>query len=175
MKRCSADRSLNEDARQPGLERTLLLIKPDAIQRGLIGEIISRIEHKGLKFVGFKMMRLADDLLTEHYSHIRHQPFFSKLVAFMKSTPVIACCVEGLDAVATLRGITGITKSREAQPGTIRGDLGMSIQTNLVHTSESIEVAEKEVRRFFNDGDLFEYPHLLSSVIYSDDERLGIL
>jgi len=153
------------------MEKTLLIIKPDAIQRGLIGEIIDRVEKKGLKFSAIKMIQLNDSILSEHYSHINTEPFFRKIVEFMKSTPVIACCVEGLDAVETLRNITGITKAREAKPGTIRGDFGMSIQTNLVHTSDSKETAQEEITRFFNESDIFNYGQALLSFIYSEDER----
>ncbi len=153
------------------MEKTLLLIKPDAIQRGLIGEIISRIEKKGLKFSAMKMIQLSDKLLVEHYFHISKKTFFGNIAEFMKSTPVIACCIEGLDAIETLRNLSGITKSREAQPGTIRGDLAMSIQTNLIHTSDSAEAAVEEVNRFFSPEDIFEYEHYLAPFIYSVDER----
>lgn len=153
------------------MEQTLLLIKPDAIQRGLIGEIISRVERKGLKFTAFKMIQLDDKILSEHYSHINTKPFFGGIVEFMKSTPVIACCVEGLDAVETLRNISGITKSRAAQPGTIRGDLGMSIQANLIHSSDSKEAAEEELKRFFKQEEIFDYPQHLLPFIYNEDER----
>ena len=153
------------------MEKTLLLIKPDAIQRGLTGEIISRVEKKGLKITAIKMIQLTDKILTEHYSHISTKPFFGKIVEFMKSAPVIACCVEGLDAVDTLRNITGVTKSREAQPGTIRGDFGMSIQANLVHSSDSKEAAKDELNRFFTKADIFEYEQHLAPFIYSPDER----
>ena len=153
------------------MEQTLLLIKPDAIQRGLIGEIISRVEKKGLKFSAFKMIQLDDKILSEHYSHINTKPFFGMIVEFMKLTPVIACCVEGLDAVETLRNISGITKSRAAQPGTIRGDLGMSIQANLIHSSDSKEAAEEELRRFFKKEDIFDYTQHLLPYIYNEDER----
>lgn len=153
------------------MEQTLLLIKPDAIQRGLIGEIISRVEKKGLKFSAFKMIQLDDKILSDHYSHINTKPFFGKIVEFMKSTPVIACCVEGLDAVETLRNISGITKSRAAQPGTIRGDLAMSIQANLIHSSDSKEAAEEELKRFFKQGEIFDYPQHLLPFIYNEDER----
>ncbi|NWJ53060.1 MAG: nucleoside-diphosphate kinase [Bacteroidetes bacterium] len=153
------------------MEQTLLLIKPDAIQRGLIGEIIRRIEQKGLKFSAFKMIQLDDKILSEHYSHINAMPFFGKIVEFMKLTPVIACCVEGLDAVETLRTMSGITKARGAQPGTIRGDLGMSIQTNLIHTSDSKEAAVEELKRFFNKEEIFTYNQHLLPFIYSEDER----
>jgi nucleoside-diphosphate kinase len=153
------------------MEKTLLLIKPDAIQRGLIGEIIRRVEKKGLKFSALKMMQLDDNTLSEHYSHLRTKPFMGRIVEFMKSTPVIACCVEGLDAVETLRTITGVTKARAAQPGTIRGDLGMSIQANLIHSSESNEAAEEEIKRFFKQDELFDYTQHLLPYIYSEKER----
>lgn len=152
------------------MERTLILIKPDAIQRGLIGRIITRFEEKGLKPVGIKFLKLTDALLNEHYSHLADKPFFGGIRRFMQLTPVIAICLEGLDCVETVRNLCGITKSREAAPGTIRGDLAMSIQANLVHASDSIETAEKEVARFFDTSELFEYQSALTATIYSEDE-----
>jgi len=152
------------------MERTLILIKPDAIQRGLIGSIITRFEQKGLKVVGIKLLNLTDALLNDHYSHLADKPFFAGIRRFMQLTPVVAICLEGLDCVDTVRGICGITKSRAAAPGTIRGDWAMSIQANLVHASDSIETAGKEVARFFNDSELLEYTSALTSTIYSEDE-----
>lgn len=152
------------------MERTLILIKPDAIQRGLIGKIITRFEEKGLKPVGIKFLKLTDALLSEHYSHLADKPFFGGIRRFMQLTPVIAICLEGLDCVETVRNLCGITKSREAAPGTIRGDWAMSIQANLVHASDSVETAEKEVARFFDPSELFEYQSALTSTIYSEDE-----
>src|SRR5215468_4262545 len=152
------------------VERTLVLIKPDAIQRGLIGRIIGRFEDKGLKVVGLKLMNLGEQLLNEHYAHLADKPFFPGTRAFMQSTPVVAMCLEGLDSVETVRRLCGITKSREAQPGTIRGDLAMSVQANLVHASDSLETAKKEVARFFADSELYEYQSLLTRLVYSDDE-----
>ena len=152
------------------MEKTLILIKPDAIQRGLIGNIITRFEQKGLKLVGMKFLKLSDSLLNEHYSHLADKPFFSGIRRFMQLTPVIAICLEGLDCVDTARALCGITKSREAAPGTIRGDWAMSIQANLVHASDSIETAGKEVARFFDPSELFEYQSALTSTIYSEDE-----
>ena len=152
------------------MEQTLLIIKPDAIQRGLIGEIIRRIEKKGFKFTGFKMIQLDDKILSEHYSHLSTKSYFGRIVEFMKSAPVIACCVEGLDAVETLRIITGTTKASAAQPGTIRGDLGMSIQNNLIHSSESKEAAVEEVKRFFKEEEIFNYNQHLLPFIYNVDE-----
>jgi len=152
------------------VQRTLVLIKPDAVQRGLIGTIISRFENKGLKLVGMKLMSLGEQLLNEHYAHLADKPFFPGTRAFMRSTPVVAICLEGLDSVETVRRLCGITKSREAQPGTIRGDLAMSVQANLVHASDSEETARREVERFFNDGELFQYDSALTPTVYSSDE-----
>ena len=152
------------------MERTLVLIKPDAIQRGLAGQIIARFEQKGLKLIGIKLMRLNDELLNEHYSHLLDKPFFGGTKRFMQSTPVVAICWEGLDAVETVRRLCGITKAREAAPGTIRGDLAMSVQANLVHASDSLETAKLEVARFFADAELFEYDSVAQPAIYSEDE-----
>src|SRR5579859_4666181 len=131
------------------VERSLVLLKPDAVQRGLLGTIISRLENKGLKLVGVKMMQLDEAILANHYSHLTDKPFYPDIAAFMRLTPVVAICAEGLDCVDTLRRVCGITKAREADPGTIRGDLAMSIQANLIHASDSVESAEQEVERFF--------------------------
>jgi nucleoside-diphosphate kinase len=152
------------------MERTLVLIKPDAIQRALIGKIITRFEEKGLRLVGIKFVKLSDSLLNEHYSHHADKPYFGGIRRFMQSTPVVAICLEGLDGVETVRRLCGITKSREAAAGTIRGDWAMSIQANLVHASDSVETAGKEVPRFFDVSELFEYQSALTSAIYSEDE-----
>jgi nucleoside-diphosphate kinase len=152
------------------MERTLILIKPDAIQRGLIGRVITRFEDKGLKVVGIRFLKLTDELCAEHYSHLADKPFFPAIRRFMQQTPVIALCLEGLDCVETVRLLCGITKARAAAPGTIRGDWAMSIQANLVHASDSPETAIKEVSRFFKDSELFEYESARTSTIYSEDE-----
>ena len=152
------------------MERTLILIKPDAIQRGLIGRIIARFEEKGLKLIGIKLLKLTDELCAEHYSHLADKPFFPGIKRFMQQTPVIALCLEGLECVETVRSLCGITKAREAAPGTIRGDWAMSIQANLVHASDSIETAEKEVERFFTASELFDYETARTQTIYAADE-----
>jgi nucleoside-diphosphate kinase len=152
------------------MERTLILIKPDAIQRGLIGSVIARFEDKGLKVVGIKFLRLNDELCAEHYSHLADKPFFPAIRRFMQQTPVVALCLEGLDCVETVRSLCGITKARAAAPGTIRGDWAMSIQANLVHASDSLETANKEIVRFFDDAELFEYNSARTPTIYSEDE-----
>jgi nucleoside-diphosphate kinase len=153
------------------MERTLVLLKPDAVQRGLLGEITARFERKGLKVVGMKMMQLTDELLDEHYSHLNHLPFFGDIKKFMMLAPVVAVCLEGVDAIDTVRRLCGVTLAREADPGTIRGDLGMSIQANLVHASDSADTASREVPRFFRDDELFQYDWLHLPYTYTAKER----
>ena len=153
------------------MERTLVLIKPDAIQRDLIGDIIRQFERKGLKLVGIKMMTLSNDLLEEHYSHLRGRDFFTEVKTFMRITPISACCWEGVDCVNTVRLLCGITKAREAEPGTIRGELAMSVQANLVHASDSLETAGVEIERFFKPEELFDYEDVLQPFIYSSREQ----
>lgn len=153
------------------MERTLILIKPDAIQRGLVGEISSRFERKGLKLVGMKMMSLDEAVLREHYAHIADKPFFPGVAKFMQSTPVIAMCWEGLQVVDAVRKITGITKAREAEAGSIRGDLAMSVSCNVIHASDTVENAEIEVKRFFKDDEIFQYDKSEYMHVYGEDER----
>lgn len=151
-------------------EKTVVLVKPDAIQRGLIGEIITRFEKKGLKLVGAKMMTLDEAVLREHYAHLADKPFFPGLSEFMRSTPVIAMCWEGLEVVDAVRKITGITKSRQAEAGSIRGDFAMSVSCNVIHASDTVENAEKEVKRFFKGDELFEYDKSEYMHVYAEDE-----
>lgn len=153
------------------MERTLILIKPDALARGLAGEVLGRFEKKGLKIAGMKMIQLDDDLLEEHYSHLADKPFFPTIAEFMSRAPVLALCLEGLEAVDVCRKLCGVTNSRSAEPGTIRGDLGISMQCNLVHASDSVKTAKAEVDRFFGDGELFEYEPALIRYQYAADER----
>ena len=152
-------------------EKTLVLIKPDAIQRGLVGQIASRFELKGLKIVGMKMMGLDEAVLREHYAHIADKPFFPGVAKFMQSSPVIAMCVEGLDVVNAVRKITGITKAREAEAGSIRGDFAMSVSCNVIHASDGVEAAEAEVKRFFKPDEIFEYEKSEYMHVYGEDER----
>ena len=149
-------------------EKSLIIIKPDAIQRNLVGTIISRFEQKGLKIVGMKMMHLTDVLLNEHYSHIADKPFFPRIQKFMKSAPVIVVALSGVGAVAAIRTIVGPTKAFEAAAGTIRGDLAMSMQSNVVHASDSVENGEIEVARFFKSDEILDYKKLGEEVVYSD-------
>jgi nucleoside-diphosphate kinase len=153
------------------MERTLVLIKPDAVARGLVGEITTRLERRGLLLVGCKMMKLDDAVLAEHYAHLVDKPFYPRIAEFMSSLPIVAQCWEGVDAVRVVRDMTGVTNSRDAAPGTIRGDLGMSVQCNVVHTSESTEVAASEVDRFFAGAELHAYEPPSLPVVYAADER----
>ena len=153
------------------MEKTLILLKPDALQRGLVGQILSRFENKGLKIVGLKMMSVSDALVEEHYAHHKDKPFFSGLKSFMQSSPVVAICLEGVEAISTVRRMAGITKSREADFGTIRGDFGMSVQANLIHVSEDPKAAQDEVARFFTEEELFDYQRPFDINIYGEDEK----
>jgi len=149
-------------------EQSLIIIKPDAIQRNLVGEIIGRFERKGLKIIGMKMTHLTDVLLEEHYSHIADKPFFPRIRKFMKSAPVIIMALSGVQAVAAIRTIVGPTKAFEAAAGTVRGDLAMSMQSNVVHASDSVENGEIEIKRFFNEDEILNYEKLGETVVYSD-------
>lgn len=150
------------------LEKSLVILKPDCIQRNLVGEIISRFEKKGLKIVGIKMMQVSDVLLEEHYLHIKDKPFFPGIREFMKSSPVIVMALEGYGVIDSLRIIVGPTKGYTADGGTIRGDYSMSTQSNLVHASDSAEAAEVEVKRFFKEDELYNYKKIDTDFIYSE-------
>lgn len=156
---------------KPREERSLIIIKPDALNRSLVGEIVQRFEKKGLKIVGMKMLRLDDKILKEHYSHLADKPFFPRIADFMKKWPVIVMVVEGLEAVDSVRLITGETLGRKADAGTIRGDFSMSIQANIVHASDSLENAQTEIKRFFQEEELFDWERIDLEVVYAEDER----
>jgi len=147
-------------------ERTVILMKPDAIHRHLIGEVIGRFERKGLKIVGLKMMQLDDVLLDEHYAHHKEKPFFASLKKFMKDAPIVAMVLEGQDAIQSVRLITGDTKGAAADAGTIRGDLAVSVQNNLIHASDAPDTAEAEVKRFFKEDELFSYTRVDESYVF---------
>lgn len=152
------------------MERTLVIIKPCALQRGLVGEIISRFERKGLKLVALKMYSFTKEKCAEHYSHLTGKPFYPIIEKSMTAAPVILCCWEGLDAVSVVREMTGATNGRKALPGTIRGDMSLSHQENIVHASDSIETATVELARFFEEKDYFDYPSPLFDYLYASDE-----
>jgi nucleoside-diphosphate kinase len=153
-------------------ERSLIIIKPDAIQRSIVGEIVTRFERKGLKIIGMKMMYLKDALVEEHYAHIADKPFFPRIKKFMTSAPVVVMAVAGLRAIDSIRIIVGPTKSFEAMGGTIRGDYGLSMQSNVVHASDTKENAEIEIKRFFKDGEVVDYDKVDTQFIFSDDLML---
>jgi nucleoside-diphosphate kinase len=152
------------------MERTLVIIKPSAVHRQLIGEIISRFERKGLRLAALKMMQLSDEILKEHYAHLAEKPFYNRIKTSMQSAPVVVCCWEGLDCVRVVREMTGVTNGRLADTGTIRGDFSMSIQENIVHSSDSPENAVIELQRFFKKEEFFDYIRSVDSAIYASDE-----
>ncbi len=152
-------------------EKTLIIFKPDAIQRNLVGEIVARFERKGLKIIGMKMMSLHNAVLEEHYSHIKDKPFFPGVRDFMKACPVIVMALEGINAVSAIRLIVGPTKAWEANAGTIRGDFSLSTQSNIVHASESIEAGEAEVKRFFDKTEVFEYEKIDADFVYAEHKK----
>ena len=148
------------------MNRTLILLKPDAVQRGLVGELITRIERKGLKLAAMKLMSVTDDLAQQHYVEHIGKPFFDGLVAFITSSPVVALVVEGENAVLTMRNtLMGATNPQEAATGTIRGDYGMTIGMNLIHGSDSAESAEREIDIFFRAEEILSYQRVLDAWI----------
>lgn len=158
-------------AKHPKEEQSLILMKPDALQRNLLGEIIARFEKKGLKIVGLKMLKMDEVLMKEHYGKYEDKPFFDGLKQYMSSSPIVAMVVSGIKAVSAVRIIVGQTKGYEADAGSIRGDLSMSIQTNLVHASDPAENPENEINRFFKPEELFDYKKIDFDWIYGDEER----
>ncbi|HSX46754.1 MAG TPA: nucleoside-diphosphate kinase [Patescibacteria group bacterium] len=153
------------------MERTLIILKPDALQRGLIGEIISRLERKGLKILGMKMMTLDSALLKAHYSHLIEKPFYAGLESFMKSSPVVVIALEGYECVNSVRVIVGATNPRQAEAGTIRGDFAIGQGRNLIHASDSKESGLAEIERFFTSKELFNYDKSEYLHIYEAYER----
>ena len=131
------------------IEKTYIMLKPDCIKRGLMGEVISRIEKKGYKITDAKMLNLDEKILREHYAHIADKPFFQEIVSYMTSGPVLAMIVEGENAVKGMRILMGATKFEEATAGTIRGDYAFCTSENIIHGSDSIENARIEIKRFF--------------------------
>jgi nucleoside-diphosphate kinase len=138
-------------------ETTLILLKPDTIEKNLSGTVLGRFLKEGLVIRGIKMMTLSDAILAEHYSHVADKPFFPEIVAFMQKTPVIAVALEGEDAIGRVRDLLGPTNSAEAPAGTLRGDLGENMMVNVCHASDSTESAAAEVKRFFNQGEVFSF------------------
>ena len=152
------------------MEKTLVILKPSAVQRAIVGEVTARFERKGLRLCGMKMMQLTDELLDKHYAHLASKPFFQRIKNSMMAAPVVCCCYEGVDAVETVRTMTGSTNGRKAAPCTIRGDFGMSFQENIIHTSDSPENAVAEINRFFNADEIFYYNQSTFQFLYANDE-----
>jgi nucleoside-diphosphate kinase len=152
------------------LTRTAVLVKPDGLQRGLIGEIIARFERKGLKLVGLKMVSMSESMLDQWYMEHREKSFFKDLKSFMSSMPIVAMAWEGIDAVPVVRKLVGTTLGREAEGGSIRGDFGMSQQMNLIHASSSNSDAERELGIVFNADELFAYHSVVEAVVYAEGE-----
>lgn len=153
------------------MEKTLVIFKPSAVARGLVGDILKRFQQKGLIICGMKMMQLDEQILREHYSHLVDRPFFPLILASMMATPVIVMVLKGNDAIRVVRLMTGATNGREALPGTIRGDFSMSGQENVVHASSSAEDAEAEIKRFFIPDEVFDWTPQNIRSIYSPDEE----
>lgn len=153
------------------MERTLIIAKPDAIQRGLIGAIIDRLERKGLKLIGIKMSSLDQTRLRDHYAEHVDKSFYKGLEQFMKSSPVVLMVWEGYECVESVRNLVGATNPREASPGSIRGDLAIGTGRNLIHASDSKKSAAAEVAGFFEPGELFDYDKSEYVHIYETHER----
>lgn len=148
------------------MERTFVMVKPDGVQRGLVGEIISRLERKGLKIVAIKMLKIPMEMAEKHYEEHKNKPFFSSLISYITSSPVVAMVVEGKNAVKVVRKLVGATNPAEAEPGTIRGDFGLDLGRNVVHASDSITSAEREIRLFFKDDEILNYERDLDAWVY---------
>ena len=153
------------------MQRTVVLLKPDTLQRGLVGEIIHRFERKGLKLVALKMMAASDALLEEHYAHHKDKLFFAGLKKFMSSAPIICMLWEGIDAVSVARKMAGATNSREAELGSIRGDFSMSTSANVIHVSDSEASAKEEDARFFEKDEIFDWKLQIDPYLYAEDEK----
>ena len=152
-------------------ERSLILLKPDAVQRRLVGKLITRLEEKGLKLIGLKMLRVTKELSRKHYAEHVNKGFYPLLEDFITSGPVVALVAEGPEAVAVVRAMMGPTNGRQAPPGTIRGDYGLSRQMNLMHGSDGVEAAAKEIAVYFRPEELLSYETTLGGWVCADDEK----
>ena len=153
------------------IERTLIILKPDAVQRGLMGQILARFENKGLKVVGSRFTQLPQELVEKHYEPHKGKPFYAGLVSFMTASPVLLLCLEGPSAIQLCRNLMGATFGTDAAPGTIRGDFGASRGLNLVHGSDSAESAEREIALFFKPDELVEWSRLHEDWIHNAEDR----
>lgn len=150
------------------IERSLVIVKPDAVQRGLIGEIVSRYEKRGLKIAAMKFETVSEEIAGQHYGEHKGKPFYDGLVSYITSAPSVLMVVEGPDAIGIVRTTNGATKPAEAAPGTIRADFGLTIGRNLVHASDSVEAAAREVGIFFGEGGIVEYDRAIDAWIIED-------
>lgn len=148
------------------MEKTFLMVKPDGVQRNLIGEIVQRFEKKGFKLVGAKLMNISTELAEKHYGEHKEKPFFGELVEFITSGPVFAMVWEGENVISTARNMMGTTNPAEAAPGTVRGDYGMTVGKNIIHGSDSPESAEREINLFFDEKELVTYEKIDATWIY---------
>ncbi len=153
------------------LQRTLILFKPDAVQRRLCGQLLGRMEDKGLRIVGLKMLQVTPELSRQHYAEHVSKPFYPQLEEFITAGPIVAICAEGPNAVSVMRTLMGPTHGGEAAPGTIRGDYGLSRQMNLIHGSDSPESATREIGIYFRDDELFDYTSSLAEWVCASDEK----
>ncbi len=152
------------------LERTLILVKPDGVQRRLIGRIVSRIEDKGLQIVAMKMLQITPEMSRQHYAEHVSKPFYPELEGFITSGPVVALVIEGPEAVSVMRTLMGATNGRASAPGTIRGDYGASRQMNLIHGSDGVDSAKKEIAVYFKDSEIFATPLCLTPWSWAPEE-----
>ncbi|WP_100331419.1 nucleoside-diphosphate kinase [Bacillus xiapuensis] len=148
------------------MERTYLMVKPDGVQRGLIGDIVARFEKKGFQLVGAKLMNVSKETAEKHYAEHKERPFFGELVDFITSSPVFAMVWEGENVIATARQMMGATNPKDAAPGTIRGDFGVTVGKNIIHGSDSPESAEREIAIFFKQEELVSYSKQVNNWIY---------
>jgi nucleoside-diphosphate kinase len=153
----------------PGTERTLVLIKPDGVQRQLIGRILARYEDRGLKVVGLKLVKVDRDLAERHYDAHREKPFFAGLVMFITSAPLVALALDGPNAISAVRAINGATRPHEAAPGTVRGDLALETAQNIVHASDGPEAAATELALWFDPDELLEYEREIDRWVLADE------
>ncbi len=156
------------------MERTLVLLKPDAVARGLVGRILLRFEERGLFLLGLKLLQVSEELAARHYAVHCDRPFYPGLVKFITSGPVVAVCLAGKNAISVVRGMVGATDCGQAAPGSIRGDLGLSNRFNLIHASDSPQAAEEEVANFFGADELCEAPEEAKRWIY-DSSAGGLI
>ena len=150
------------------MERTFLMVKPDGVSRGLVSKVVSRVEKKGLKIVAMKMIRVDEELAKRHYAEHKSKPFFKGLVSFITSGPAVAMVVEGKDAVKVVRAMMGKTDPKESTLGTIRGDFGIDVGRNIVHGSDSLESAKREIELFFSPDEILNYSRTDEKWVYEE-------